>query len=205
MTRYVLVQGENVAATHRNPALLREFALKYSMEQLAVAQLDVTDHQGIKGAFQQAKEIFGLVDVVFNNVVHILVGEAESTADVLARKVFEVNFWGVVHVSLEAVRFFREENARRTSHKADDSSRTTPLGAPSGIRAYGSTARQSTLTGRVGDAAKGLRRIFDLSQLPDLPQRLQLGLDTIQFCRGYIDELRRDLQDYAHWSNVLNK
>ena len=67
----------------------------------------------------------------------------------------------------------------------------------------GSVATQ--LTGRVGDTAKAVRRIFDLSLLPDPPRRLQLGLDSIKFCRDYMDELRKDLEEYAHWSDDLDK
>ncbi|TBU46042.1 NAD(P)-binding protein [Dichomitus squalens] len=43
--------------------------------------------------------------------VTLVFGDAEATPDEAARNVFEVDFWGAVHVSQEAVRFFREENS----------------------------------------------------------------------------------------------
>ena len=57
-----------------------------------------------------AKAAFGRVDVVFNNAGYGVAGEAEVVPLEPARAMFDVNFWGAVAVSQEAVRFFREEN-----------------------------------------------------------------------------------------------
>ncbi len=64
----------------------------------------------IDAAFVQAKAAFGRIDIVFNNAGYVAVGENEAFPDDVARPFFEVNFWGAVHVSQRAVRFFREEN-----------------------------------------------------------------------------------------------
>ncbi|RDX50937.1 NAD-P-binding protein [Lentinus brumalis] len=110
MVRCALSHGDKVVATLRKPAVLADFASQYQASQFILVELDVTKSQDIRAAFTKAKETFGRVDVVFNNAGFIVAGEAEGTPDVLARQMFEVNFWGAVHVSQEAVRFFRDEN-----------------------------------------------------------------------------------------------
>ncbi|KAJ7465257.1 hypothetical protein FB451DRAFT_1561608 [Mycena latifolia] len=57
-----------------------------------------------------AKKAFGRIDIVFNNAGVGATGEIEGTPDELARSLFEVNFWGAVNVTKQAVSFFREEN-----------------------------------------------------------------------------------------------
>ena len=110
MARYALSQGERVVATLRKPEVLKDFASQYPPTQLLVLKLDVTKPQEIKDAFGKAKDTFGRVDVVFNNAGFAVNGEAEAVPDDAARGLFEVDFWGAVHVSQEAVRFFRDEN-----------------------------------------------------------------------------------------------
>ena len=73
-------------------------------------RLDVSKPGEIKQAFAQAKAAFGRIDVVFNNAGFAVAGEAEGVPVEAARAMFDVNYWGAVEVSQEAVRFFREEN-----------------------------------------------------------------------------------------------
>lgn len=110
MSRCALEHGDRVVATLRDPSALVDLASKYSSAQLLVAKVDVTNHDEIKAAFRRAKDAFGRVDIVFNNAGYVLTGEAETTPEELAKKLFEVDFWGAVRVSQEAVRFFREDN-----------------------------------------------------------------------------------------------
>lgn len=58
------------------------------------------------------RDAFGRCDVVFNNAGIAIAGEIESTPDAMARKLMEVNFWGSLNVSKEAVKFFREVNEK---------------------------------------------------------------------------------------------
>ena len=73
-------------------------------------RLDVSKPGEIKEAFAKAKAAFGRIDVVFNNAGFAVAGEAEGVPAEAARAMFDVNYWGAVEVSQEAVRFFREEN-----------------------------------------------------------------------------------------------
>ncbi|KAI0820889.1 NAD-P-binding protein [Trametes gibbosa] len=108
-----LEAGDKVVATLRKPAALDDLAAKYPASRLRVVQLDVTQPAQINSAFEQAKAAFGRVDIVFNNAGYVAVGESEAMPDEVARPLLEVNFWGAVHVSQRAVRFFREENTPR--------------------------------------------------------------------------------------------
>ncbi|KAI0667103.1 NAD-P-binding protein [Trametes maxima] len=106
----LLNAGEKVVATLRKPEVLADLTKKYPVDRLRVIKLDVTKPAEIKAAFAAAKAAFGRIDVVFNNAGYVAIGESEGFPDDVARPLFEVNFWGAVHVSQEAVRFFREEN-----------------------------------------------------------------------------------------------
>ena len=73
-------------------------------------KLDVTKPQEIIAAFAAAKAKFGRIDVVANNAGYGTLGEAEGAEDDVVRAMFETNFWGAMHVTREAVKFFREVN-----------------------------------------------------------------------------------------------
>jgi len=110
MVEEVLRNGEIAVATLRKPSVLDDLAAQYPPTQLLVLPLDVTNEVQVKSVFAQAKNAFGRVDVVYNNAGQGFLQEAEGTPMDRARALMDVNFWGVVTVSLEAVRFFREEN-----------------------------------------------------------------------------------------------
>ena len=84
--------------------------MQYPSTRLLVLQLDVTSRSAIVEAFRRSKEAFGRIDVVYNNAAYTFVGEVEGTPDSVSRALFDVNFWGMVDVSTEAIRFFRDVN-----------------------------------------------------------------------------------------------
>ena len=102
--------GGSAIATLRKPDALADLTSRYPPERLVVVKLDVSKSDEIRAAFAEAQARFGRIDVVFNNAGFGLMSEAESAPEDLAREMFDVNFWGAVNVSKEAVRFFREVN-----------------------------------------------------------------------------------------------
>ena len=116
-----LVVGIRLLLQHQLPQPHLHSQKHYPSTQLLLVKLDVTKPQEIKDAFQQAKAAFGRVDVVFNNAGYVVTGEAEAIPDEPARAMFETNFWGAVHVSQEAVRFFRDENSPQGGHLIQNS------------------------------------------------------------------------------------
>ncbi|KAJ7151205.1 NAD-P-binding protein [Mycena filopes] len=103
-----LENGEIVVATLRKPADLDDLAA--NPENLLVVKCDVTKTSDIISAFSCAVAKYGRLDVVFNNAGCAIVGEIETTPEDAARALFDVNFFGAVAVSKEAVRVFRDVN-----------------------------------------------------------------------------------------------
>ncbi|KAI9068965.1 NAD-P-binding protein [Trametes sanguinea] len=125
-----LERGDNVVATLRNPAALSALSAAYPPSRLRVVPLDVTKPEQIAQAFQAALAAFGRVDVVFNNAGYVVLGEAEAVPEHTARAMFDVNFWGAVRVSVEAVRVFREENVPRGGLLVQNSATVGLVGWP---------------------------------------------------------------------------
>ena len=137
-TEYVLEKGEIVVATLRTPAALADLQQKYTKERLLVLPLDVTKPSEITAAFEAATAQFGRIDVVLNNAGFAVQGEVEDTPDDVARKLFEVNFWGAANVTREAVRVFREVNQPRGGRLLQMSS-ITGVKSPPTMGFYGAT------------------------------------------------------------------
>ncbi|KAF8551382.1 NAD(P)-binding protein [Imleria badia] len=110
LTEFVLAKGDIVVATLRKPEVLQELSASYSKERLLVLKVDVINQADIDLAFARTKEVFGRLDVVFNNAGYLVLGDAETTPIDTARSLFDVNFWGAVNVSRAAIKFFREVN-----------------------------------------------------------------------------------------------
>ncbi|KAG9314926.1 hypothetical protein JVU11DRAFT_4034 [Chiua virens] len=110
LTEYILKQGDIVVATLRRPEVLDGLVTSYPPDRLLVLQVDVTNPADIDRAFARTKEVFGRLDVVFNNAGYGIFGEAEMIPIKDARAMFEVNFWGAILVSRAAIQFFREGN-----------------------------------------------------------------------------------------------
>ena len=110
LTKRALESGDTVIATLRKPSVLEELQSKYPEGRLHLVKVDVTKKEEVVGAFKYAAEKVGRINIVFNNAGYTLIGEAEGTDEESARKQFEVNYWGALTVSTEAVKFFREIN-----------------------------------------------------------------------------------------------
>lgn len=110
MTKTVLDNGDIAIATLRKPSALDDLKAKYPSDKLHIVKLDVTNRDDIAAAFKYAEEKLGRIDIVFNNAGHSMLAEVEGTPDEVAKKMFDVNFWGAMNVSKEVVRFFREVN-----------------------------------------------------------------------------------------------
>lgn len=112
MVRVALAKGDTVIATLRNPSSLSALSALHPTSQLHILKLDVTQPSDVAQAFAYAEQTLGRVDVVYNNAGVRVVAQVEPVAETesAARGLFEVNFWGALHVMQEAVRFFREVN-----------------------------------------------------------------------------------------------
>ncbi|KAG8215329.1 NAD(P)-binding protein [Butyriboletus roseoflavus] len=118
MTEHLLAIGNKVVATLRKPEVLSDLTARYPPTQLLVVKVDVTNNADITAAFAKAEEVFGRIDVVFNNAGVIVSGEVESVDDADARGMFDVNFWGAACVTKEAVRILPRTPGGRSSSSA---------------------------------------------------------------------------------------
>ncbi|KAJ7356860.1 hypothetical protein DFH08DRAFT_850352 [Mycena albidolilacea] len=110
LVKAILAAGERVIATLRVPEKLKHLEAEYSPAQLLVQRLDVTKVAEIKAVFDAARTHFGRLDVVVNNAGYGILAEIEATPDEDARYNFEVQFWGPVNITREAIKFMRDVN-----------------------------------------------------------------------------------------------
>jgi NAD(P)-dependent dehydrogenase (short-subunit alcohol dehydrogenase family) len=110
LLEFLLKKDQTVVATLRKPEVLANLESKYSEDKLLVLKVDVNRESDITAAFDKTKDVFGHIDVVFNNAGWVSVGEAEGMPDDVARAQFDTNFFGAANVSRAALKFFREVN-----------------------------------------------------------------------------------------------
>ncbi|KAF8146532.1 hypothetical protein K438DRAFT_1910672 [Mycena galopus ATCC 62051] len=151
----VLAAGERAVATLRKPEVLKELQTRYSAEQLLVVRLDVTQPAEVVAAFAAAEKHFGLISVVVNNAGFGLLGEIEGTPDADAHAQFDVNFWGAVYVTKEAIRFFREVNPKGYGGRFLNISTIGGYSANQGLAFY--SASKFALEGFTESAIKEVR------------------------------------------------
>ena len=72
---------------------------------------DVSDQAQVERAAAQAEQIYGGVDTWVNNAGVSIYGELEQTSLEDARRLFDVNYFGVVHGSLAALPLLRKRGA----------------------------------------------------------------------------------------------
>lgn len=106
----VLVAGDQLVATARNPEQLSELIAKYGDRVRAVA-LDVTDEVAIAAAVQTALTAFGRLDVLVNNAGYGDMGPIEDTTLANFRAQIETNLFGVIAVTKAVIPVMREQGS----------------------------------------------------------------------------------------------
>lgn len=93
----VLDHGDILAGTVRQPE--QQAAITGLHPERALGLLmDVTQPEQVAAAVQETLDRFGRIDVLVNNAGHGIIGAVEEVSDAEARRVFEVNVFGVLHV-----------------------------------------------------------------------------------------------------------
>ncbi|MGZ3183523.1 MAG: SDR family oxidoreductase [Telluria sp.] len=95
-------------------------------EALAVAA-DVGEQSQVEAAARQAVERFGRIDTWVNNAGVSIYGKHEEVSMEDNHRLFQTNFWGVVHGSLEAVKLMRERGGSLINLGSEVSDRAIPL------------------------------------------------------------------------------
>ncbi len=120
-----LRRGDRVVASARNPAAIVErFG---STDHLTALPLDVTDSASVTDAMDAAVDSFASIDVLLNNAGYGVVGAVEETSVDEARKVFDVNVFGLLAVTRAVLPVMR---AQRSGHLIHISSVAGFTGSP---------------------------------------------------------------------------
>ncbi|KAJ6788518.1 hypothetical protein PWT90_01632 [Aphanocladium album] len=97
LVEHVLAQGDQVIASGRSVAVKLE---KLKCDRLALLELDITSGwDQVKEKIDKAWEIFGGIDILVNNAGMSAMKSAEEADDAYVQNMFQVNFFGHVHVT----------------------------------------------------------------------------------------------------------
>src|SRR4051795_8221741 len=95
-------------------------------EAVAVA-CDVGDREAVETVARTAVERFGRIDTWVNNAGVGMFGRLEETVEEDARRLFDTNFWGVVHGSLTALPYLRQSGGTLINVGSEVSEAVVPL------------------------------------------------------------------------------
>nr|POE94598.1 putative oxidoreductase [Quercus suber] len=107
LVKKALAEGDKVVATARNSSKL---SFEGTKDNYLAVDCDVTDTKSIEAAFERGLAAFGRIDVVVNNAGYGLSGEFESLSDAQIRTQMEVNFFGLLNVTRQALNVMRDQN-----------------------------------------------------------------------------------------------
>lgn len=107
-TEAILKRGDKVAATARKLESIADLNEKYG-ENVLTLELDVTNHDQVKAAVEQAHTHFGKLDIIFNNAGYSLVGTIEEASIDEVRELYETNIYGPLAVIKAALPLLRKQ------------------------------------------------------------------------------------------------
>jgi NAD(P)-dependent dehydrogenase (short-subunit alcohol dehydrogenase family) len=112
LAKHVLELGYKAAVAARKTDDIKEIVDAYPQTSIAV-QLDVTKPEEIKAAVEQTIAKFGQIDVLVNNAGIGYFGAIEESEEDEVRRMFEINFWGLAHMTTAVLPHMR---AKRSGH-----------------------------------------------------------------------------------------
>lgn len=110
LAKQTLAKGYRVAVTARNPDDIQDIVADYPDTALAL-QLDVTKPEQIKSAVKQLEDKFGKIDVLVNNAGIGYFGAIEESEEDEVRRMFEINYFGLVNVTNEVLPIMRKQRS----------------------------------------------------------------------------------------------
>lgn len=94
----LLRRGDNVAATTRSAERLQTALVGADTTNLLPLEVSLADEQDVRAAVTATEERFGGLDVVVNNAGYGFLAAVEEVTDAEARKMFDVQIFGVWNV-----------------------------------------------------------------------------------------------------------
>ena len=112
LTTAVLANGDQVAATARNPEQLNDLVEKYP-GQIHPIKLDVTSTEQIYAAVAAAVAQFGRIDVLVNNAGFGITGAAEAYTEAQVRSQLETNLYAPIEITRAVLPHMRKQRSGR--------------------------------------------------------------------------------------------
>ncbi len=127
--RVAAERGAKVILVSRNRGALDQAVqeIKDAGGEAFAATADVSNIDELRQAVEAGKSHFGTIDTFVNNAGLGMYGKIEETDLNDARKLFDVNFWGIVNGSRLAVEYLRETGGAIVNLGSEVSDRAIPL------------------------------------------------------------------------------
>ncbi|MDQ0998202.1 NAD(P)-dependent dehydrogenase (short-subunit alcohol dehydrogenase family) [Phyllobacterium ifriqiyense] len=110
LAQYTLSLGYPTVVTARNPAQVEDIA-KGHEDNALVLKLDVTKPEEVAAAVKAAEARFGRIDVLVNNAGIGYFGSLEESDLAEARKMFDINIWGLMDMTRAALPGMRKQRS----------------------------------------------------------------------------------------------
>ncbi|OCT12751.1 short-chain dehydrogenase/reductase [Paenibacillus pectinilyticus] len=110
IAEHAIDAGYKVVVTARNVEQIQDITAKSEANTLALS-LDVTNQDQIDRAVAKTIEKFGRIDVLINNAGIGYFGSVEESVEEETRKMFEINFWGLMHVTNSVLPHMRSQKS----------------------------------------------------------------------------------------------
>jgi nucleoside-diphosphate-sugar epimerase len=111
IAQLALAQGDNVVATARNAATVRDTLGDNS--RLLALPLDVTNDEQARAAAASAIEKFGGIDVLLNNAGFGLLGAVEEATTEEVERLYRTNVFGLLSVTRAVLPYMRAQRSGR--------------------------------------------------------------------------------------------
>jgi NAD(P)-dependent dehydrogenase (short-subunit alcohol dehydrogenase family) len=106
----VLRHGDRLVVSARKAAAVEDLE-RAQPERARAVPLDVTDREGVTASIAEAARAFGRLDVVVNNAGYGQFGALEALSEEELRAQFEVNVFGLLHVTRAVLPVFRRQRS----------------------------------------------------------------------------------------------
>lgn len=110
LAKLALKLGEKVVVSSRNKNDVLDIVAGYPDTSIAM-QLDVTRQEDIDNAVRNTLQHFGRIDVLINNAGIGYFAALEESEEDEVRRMFEINFWGLAHVTKAVLPVMRQQRS----------------------------------------------------------------------------------------------
>jgi len=110
LAKEVLLKGYKAVVTSRKREDVLDITAKYPETALAI-KLDVTNPEEIAAAVSEAVAHFGTIDVLVNNAGIGYFGAIEESEEAEVRQMFEINVFGLAHVTMAVLPTMRKQRS----------------------------------------------------------------------------------------------